>query len=73
MTLERHLNSGRGTASKLIHILAEFLAKLLARHSTETAHIAWDNDSTHEKDEVEAVLRGAAGHLALLYLSTYSW
>ncbi|HEV8192504.1 MAG TPA: transposase [Ktedonobacterales bacterium] len=28
--------------------------------------------STHEDDEVEAVVRGAAGRLVLLYLPTYS-
>jgi transposase len=34
--------------------------------------VAWDNSNTHEDDEVEAVLRGAAGRLVLLYLPTYS-
>ncbi len=34
--------------------------------------MAWDNSNTHEDDEVEAVLRGAAGRLVLLYLPTYS-
>ena len=34
--------------------------------------MAWDNAGTHEGDEVEAVLRGAAGRLVLLYLPTYS-
>ncbi|MGZ3583244.1 MAG: transposase, partial [Ktedonobacterales bacterium] len=31
-----------------------------------------DNASTHEDNEVEAVVRGAAGRLVLLYLPTYS-
>ena len=31
-----------------------------------------DNASTHQDDEVEAVLRAAAGRLILLYLPTYS-
>jgi transposase len=31
-----------------------------------------DNSNTHEDEEIEAVLRGAAGRLVLLYLPTYS-
>ncbi|MBJ6128341.1 transposase [Microvirga splendida] len=38
-------------------------------HPDKTVYVDWDNASTHE---VEAVLRGAAGRLALLYLPTYS-
>jgi putative transposase len=34
--------------------------------------VTWDNADTHEDDEVEAVVRGAAGRLVLLYLPTYS-
>ena len=34
--------------------------------------LAWDNASTHEDDEIEAVVRAAAGRLVLLYLPTYS-
>jgi transposase len=34
--------------------------------------VAWDNSNTHEDEEIEAVLRGAAGRLVLLYLPTYS-
>jgi DDE superfamily endonuclease len=34
--------------------------------------VAWDNSNTHEDDEIEEVLRGAAGRLVLLYLPTYS-
>jgi putative transposase len=34
--------------------------------------VAWDNASTHQDDAVEAVVRGAAGRLILLYLPTYS-
>lgn len=38
-----------------------------------TVYVAWDNSNTHEDEEVEAVLRGAAGRLVLLlYLPTYS-
>ena len=52
--------------------VAELLEALLERHPRGTVHVAWDNASTHEDDEVEAVLRGAAGRLVLLYLPTYS-
>jgi putative transposase len=52
--------------------VAELLEALLARHPHGTVHVAWDNASTHEDQEVEAVLRGAAGRLVLLHLPTYS-
>jgi transposase len=52
--------------------VAELLEALLAKHPTGTVYVAWDNASTHEDDEVEAVLRGAAGRLVLLYPPTYS-
>ena len=52
--------------------VAELLEALLAKHRTGTVYVAWDNASTHENDEVEAVLRGAAGRLVLLSLPTYS-
>lgn len=52
--------------------VAELLAAILDRHPTETVYVAWDNSSTHEDDEIEAVVRGAAGRLVLLYLPTYS-
>ena len=52
--------------------IAELLRALLERHPTETVYVAWDNADTHEKEEVEAVLRAAAGRLVLLYLPTYS-
>ncbi len=52
--------------------VAELLEALLARHPRSTVYVAWDNASTHEDDEVEAVLRGAAGRLVPLYLPTYS-
>jgi hypothetical protein len=41
-------------------------------HRNKTVYVAWDNANTHEDEEVEAVLRGAAGRLVLLYLPTYS-
>lgn len=51
---------------------AELLQALLDRHAAGTVYVAWDNASTHQDDEVEAVVRGAAGRLVLLYLPTYS-
>ena len=49
-----------------------FLELLLEKHPHETVYVAWDNASTHEDDEVEAIVRGAAGRLILMYLPTYS-
>ena len=52
--------------------VAELLETLLARNRHETVYVAWDNANTHEDEEIEAVLRGAAGRLVLLDLPTYS-
>jgi transposase len=52
--------------------IAEFLQLLLQKHPHETIYVSWDNANTHEDDEVEAVVRGAAGRLVLMYLPTYS-
>jgi transposase len=52
--------------------IAELVTALLDKHPDETIYLAWDNASTHEDDEVEAVVRAAAGQLVLLYLPTYS-
>jgi putative transposase len=52
--------------------VADLLEALLAKHRHETVSVAWDNANTHEDEEVEAVLRGAAGRLVLLYLPTDS-
>jgi transposase len=52
--------------------VAELLQALLDKHPTGTIYVAWDNVSTHEDDEVGAVVRAAAGRLVLLYLPTYS-
>lgn len=52
--------------------IAELLETLLEKHPDETVYVAWDNATTHQDDEVEAVVRGAAGRLVLLYLPTYS-
>jgi transposase len=51
---------------------AELLEALLEKHPTGRVYVAWDNSTTHEDEEVEALLRGAAGRLVLLYLPTYS-
>jgi transposase len=52
--------------------IAELLRALLEKHPEETVYVAWDNATTHEDADVEAVVRGAAGRLVLLYLPTYS-
>jgi transposase len=52
--------------------VAELLQTLLAKHTSGTIYVAWDNASTHQDDEVEAVVRATAGRLVLLYLPTYS-
>ena len=52
--------------------IAELLTALLERHPRERVYVAWDNANTHEDQEIEAVLRGAAGRLVLLYLPTDS-
>src|SRR5512146_2231935 len=52
--------------------VAELLQALLVKHPMETIYVTWDNADTHEDDEIEAIVRGAAGRLVLLYLPTYS-
>jgi len=52
--------------------VAELLQALVDKHPDEIVYVAWDNSSTHEADEIEAVVRAAAGRLILLYLPTYS-
>lgn len=52
--------------------VAELLQTLVDKHPTGTIFVAWDNSSTHEDDEVEEIVRAAAGRLVLLYLPTYS-
>src|SRR5258706_16352755 len=48
-------------------------AKAVLRQTAKCGiYVAWDNASMHEDDEVEAVVRAAAGRLVLLYLPTYS-
>jgi transposase len=52
--------------------IATLLQTLLDKHPDETVIVAWDNARTHQDDEIEAVVRSAAGRLVLLYLPTYS-
>jgi transposase len=52
--------------------IAQLLQALVEKHPTGTIYVTWDNASMHEDDEVEAVVRAAAGRLVLLYLPTYS-
>ena len=52
--------------------IAEFLQTLLDKHPDQIVYVAWDNFIAHQDDEVEAVVRGAAGRVVLLYLTTYS-
>lgn len=52
--------------------VAELLEAVLATHPTGTVYVAWDNAGMHQDDEIDAVVRGAAGRLVLLYLPTYS-
>ena len=52
--------------------IAQLLQALLDKHPTGAIYLAWDNVSTHQDDEIEAVVRAAAGRLVLLYLPTYS-
>lgn len=68
------------TGETIVHIrrrkrrieTAELLQALLDRHPSGTVYVAWDNATTHMDNEVEAVVRAAAGRLVLLYLPTYS-
>ena len=52
--------------------IVELLQGLLQKHRHETIYLVWDNVNTHHGEEVEQVLRAAAGRLVLLYLPTYS-
>ena len=52
--------------------IAQLLEALVEKHPAGTIYVAWDNADTHADDEVEEVVRAAAGRLVLLYLPTYS-
>jgi hypothetical protein len=47
--------------------MAQLLETLLEKQAMGTIYVAWDNANTHEDDEVEEVVRAAAGRLVLLY------
>jgi transposase len=49
----------------------QLLQTLVDKHPQERIYVAWDNADTHEDEEVDAVVRAAAGRLVLLYLPTY--
>jgi hypothetical protein len=50
--------------------IAKLLAAPVAKHPTGSIYVAWDNADTHQDDEMEAVVRAAAGRLVLLYPPT---
>jgi transposase len=52
--------------------VAELLQALVDKHPTGTIDVAWDHADTHVDEEIEAVVRAAAGRLILLYLPTDS-
>jgi transposase len=52
--------------------VADRLQAVVDRHRTDTIYIAWDHADPHGDDEVEAIVRAAAGRLVLLYWPTYS-
>ena len=52
--------------------IAELLEVLVDKHPTGTISVAWDKAGTHEEDEVEIVVRAAAGRRVWVYLPTSS-
>lgn len=52
--------------------IATLLEALVAKHPAGTISVAWDNADTHQDNEVEAVVRAAAGRLVRLSLPTDS-
>ena len=51
--------------------VVELLQAVVDKHPTGTIYVTWDNADTHSDDEIEAVVRAAAGRSVLLYLPTY--
>jgi hypothetical protein len=49
--------------------VVELLQALLDKRPKETIFVAWDNFPAHQDDEVEAIVRSAAGRLVLLSLN----
>ena len=52
--------------------VAELWQVLVDKHPTGTIDVTWDNADPHADDEIEAVVRAAAGRLVRLYLPTDS-
>jgi putative transposase len=52
--------------------VAERLPALVDKHPTGTIDVAWDHASTHLDDDIEAVVRAAAGRVVLRYVPTDS-
>jgi transposase len=52
--------------------VAELLQALADKHPTGTIYVAWENAAAHADDEIEAVVRAAAGRSVLLYWPTDS-
>jgi transposase len=52
--------------------VAELWQALVDKHPSGTISVAWDHADTHVDDDVEAVVRAAAGRLVRLYVPTYS-
>jgi transposase len=48
--------------------IAQLLEALLDKHPAGTVYVAWDNVATHADEEVDDVVRAAAGRLVLLSL-----
>jgi transposase len=63
---------GRCRRRKRRRQVAERRQALVDKHPTGTIEVAWDHAATQADDEVEAVVRAAAGRLGLLYWPTYS-
>ncbi len=61
-----------GQARPLTHLFAGRITHCVPQSLRKTLYVTWDNASTHQDNEIEAVVRGAAGRLVLLYLPTYS-
>jgi transposase len=51
--------------------VAELLQALVDKHPTGTIYVAWDHADTHADEEIDAIVRAAAGRLVLLDLPTY--
>src|SRR5215471_2035263 len=60
------------SAASAARRLRSYWKRCREKHPTGTIYVAWDNADTHEDDEVEDVVRAAAGRLVLLYLPTDS-